>query len=327
MLIKKANVTATYKKQETRLKHWKNFCQLFDLDHILDHHQISYIFYASWRFKTTPNKANSISDEISQIISIYNNLRLDDNIDRSKFTLLKKLFRGMRRIKGREPQDTNPVRNSLLVIMIKRYETEAYHHILYRTMMVFAKKFALRCSEHSNKTRKPTINTLHWNQLTFISYKSALFLQYNLKETKTNKENKYVVLSKRCSCNIDRNICVVHSMLLYKMIYRKIHGKFEYVFRHKNGSLVTCFEFRRALDAAFIYAGITPKYPFWRAHSLRHGEIADLKAAGVDWNTIQKFARHVPGSKSTQLYTNTESHEDANIIYDQFVNFNSRLYN
>ena len=193
--------------------------------------------------------------------------------------------------------------------------------------MIFGKKFSLRCGEYTNPTRKPIKTTLRWSQLKFISKNKTLYLQLSLFETKTNKENKLELLSKRCACDIDPELCVVHVMLQWKLLYSKIFPSFDYVFKHKNHKLVIANEFRRALDEAYIFAGITPEPPFWRAHSLRHGEIADLKAAGVDWDTIQKFCRHAPGSKSTHLYTNIQSCEAAELMYDCYVSLNNATYN
>ena len=90
--------------------------------------------------------------------------------------------------------------------------------------------------------------------------------------------------------------------------------KKSFVFRKLNNTIITGREFRHQLKEALKYIGIKPKYPQWRAHSLRYGELTDLYAASVHYTLIQKYARHVPKSRSTYLYTKIEAREEADLV-------------
>ena len=152
-----------------------------------------------------------------------------------------------------------------------------------------------------------------------------LVITLNLKGSKTNKTFKIETLSVACHCTINKDLCLPHHMLAYQFAYKILFNNHDYLFKKYDGKLVLGFEFRRALDEAFRFAGINPEPPFWRAHSLRHGEMTDLQAANVSLLTLQRFGRHAPGSKSTHFYTKTTSEEDANLIFikykQQYENF------
>ena len=103
MLAKNSKVEETYKNQNRRLKTWNKFCKKFNLDSKLDHNQIAYIYYATYRYQDKKiYKASTMNNEISQIIASYNDYTLHDYIDRKKFKLLNRVINGMSRIEGRQ---------------------------------------------------------------------------------------------------------------------------------------------------------------------------------------------------------------------------------
>merc|ERR1711991_1104192 len=188
-------------------------------------------------------------------------------------------------------------------------------------MITFGKGFALCVGEFTPTTRKPTISTLKWKNLKFSQSKTAMYLTITITHSKTNQTHKIEILARRCTCYIHQTICPVHIMSTYKRLYKKTFNYHPnaYVFLHKNGKLVTGTEFRKELKNSFKQAGVSGKYPYWRGHSLRHGEIADLYAAGVHPLTIQKYARHVPGSKVTHTYTKVNATEDADLVHKKYL--------
>ena len=251
-------------------------------------------------------------------------MKLGKAIDRKEWIILKNFIKGMRRIKGRESAPTLPCRNVLLIKMMVRYTKKiTYTRILYQAMTSFGKGFALRVGEFTTRTRKPTVKTLKWKHLRFSQSKSDSYLQVTITHSKTNQTHKIEILSRRCICYIHQSICPVHIMGIYKQLYKEFfpYDLNQYVFKQKNGKLVTGYEFRRELKCAFKFAGVSGKFPYWRGHSLRHGEIADLYAAGVHPLTIQKYARHVPGSKVTHTYTKVNANEDADLVHQKFKKY------
>merc|ERR1711991_365844 len=125
-------------------------------------------------------------------------------------------------------------------------------------MITFGKGFALRVGEFTPTTRKPTISTLKWKNLRFSQSKTAMYLQITITHSKTNKTNQIELLSRRCTCYIHQTICPVHIMSMYKRLHKEIfnYNQNDYVFKHKNGKLVTGYEFRKELKNAFKFAGV-----------------------------------------------------------------------
>merc|ERR1711991_978784 len=133
--------------------------------------------------------------------------------------------------------------------------------------------------------------------------------------------HKKIYITKRCMCDFMPSICPVCNLITYKKFHIKYlnYSSKAVVFKNIDNTCVTGYQWRRELDRAFMFIGLTPKYPYWRAHSLRHGEIADMMAAQINYDTLQKNARHVPGSKATHIYTKIKSHEEADIIHNRML--------
>ena len=275
-----------------------------------------YIWYVAWRFLNTANKKNSVSGEISGIISLYNSYNLKKKIDRKEFGTLRKVFKGFASFPERQSEMTFPIRNYDLNIMISKYTTTSFNNTMWIAMHCFAKAFALRCSEYAMKSKFPTKATVFWKAIQFFKKPTTgnMYIQFTLKWSKTNHIYKEEILTKRCICDTKyKNICAFHAMYNYFNLCRinLDANDSSIVFRFQNGKPVTCDEFRREFDSSLRFINITPSYPKWRANSLRHGEISDQIAAGIGLKHVQKFCRHVQGSKSTWIYTHLSGVEEA----------------
>lgn len=188
------------------------------------------------------------------------------------------------------------------------------------------KNFALRSGEYTPKTKVPTLTTLKWKSLNFHFFKKVIHASLTLKITKTNKTYKTEIVTRKCLCDIPKlkTICAVCALLQYKKISKILFGnniEENYLFVHQNGELVTFNEYNKEFKEALFDIGIKAISPYWRPHSLRAGEISDLIASGVSLALVQKYARHVPGSKSTTVYITLETDEEANLINNLYKTY------
>ena len=91
-----------------------------------------------------------------------NHNTLTDHIDRSKFTLLRGVIKGISRQPGRQSKPTNTLRNLLLKEIVK-YKTFNFLNDMWKAMICFTKGFALRTGEYTPETQTPNIQTLQWS--------------------------------------------------------------------------------------------------------------------------------------------------------------------
>ena len=235
-------------------------------------------------------------------------------------------MKGIKNDPDRQSEPTYPIRNFLLKKIVKKYKNFNYTNLLWKAMVCCAKGFALRCGEYTPNSKKPTKRTLKWKDLNFHTYNGHQYLSITLRETKTNKTKKTEILTRKClcACHSLKPICAVCTLKTFKT-FSKLKFKSSrnsYVFLNSNGTLVTGDEFRAELKQALIFIGIkNPKFPYWRAHSLRHGEITDLIAAGVPIELVRKYARHVPKSPTTFLYIQLETDEEAKLVAKKFEKY------
>lgn len=250
---------------------------------------------------------------------------MDDHIDRKEFALLRNLIKAIRRQPGRSKRHTNPIRNLLLLRMIKKYHKFCYDNLLYKAMICFGKNFALRCGEYTPKTKKPQKNTLRWKHLYFHTYNGIRSLTLTLYSTKTNKTGKAERITRQCLCPNPKlkPICAVCHMAKFKTYcIRKFgDGPESFVFKSKTGSLITGTIYREEFAKALKFINIEAKYPYWRVHSLRYGEISDLAAAGVSIAYIRQYARHSPQSKITFHYIQLHTDEEASLVTEKYLKY------
>ena len=329
MLIKKAQSKGTTRNYNSHWNQWSEFCNHFRIEPHTNINETSFLWYAAHRFKNTTNKKNTISTQITGVISLENSSRINNHLDRKDFATLRKVIKGIGTFPDRQSEETMPIRDYEVVLMMPKYQTKtfSYYANLWKSMICFAKGFALRCSEYAEEYTYPTQSTLYWKQLEFHCYKDnnskQYYLQFSLTYSKTNKTWVTEILTKKCTCDTKYwKICPVHVMAQFKVYCQKLFSdtKDNIVFKHNNGQPVLCTEFRKEFNDALRYIDITPSYPAFRANSLRHGEITDEIARGVDLKTIQQFCRHVPGSKSTHIYTHLTAKEQADIMHSKHKN-------
>lgn len=328
-LIKQSKSDRTWDNYNSKNKAWKTFCNMWKINPLKKHTQDIYCYYAIWRYETTPNKYTSISQDLSAAISLFNSFSFDDKIDRTNFLLLRDIIKGISREEDRQPELTNPIRNLLLLKIVRQYKKFNYMNMLWKCIFTFAKGFALRCSEYTPYTQKPDRRTLKWKHLNFHTYKKQKFLSINIKISKTNKTFRDEILTRECLCSIKKfkEICSVCNL---KIFYNLCKLKFKansnsYVFRRDDGKLVTGAYFRVEFKRALTFVGIKEvKAPFWRPHSLRYGEISDLIAAGVPIEQVRKYARHVPQSETTFRYIQLQTDEEAYIVSNKYKRYYSK---
>ena len=199
-------------------------------------------------------------------------------------------------------------------------------NILWKTILSFAKGFALRCSEYTSHTLKPDKRTLKWKDLYFHKYRNKKFLSVTIRISKTNKTFKEEILTRQCLCHIKKfsKICAVCNMKAFKKLCKSKFNddKDSYIFKREDGHLVTGSPFRKELRRALKFMGIkNVRHPYWRPHSLRYGEITDLFAANVSLAQIRKYARHVPNSETTYRYIQLETDEEAFIVSKKYIDY------
>ena len=325
MLLHAAKAPGTHKKYKTNWTNWSKFCHVYNFDVNNVDNQYLLLNFAAWKFNTTSNKANTIDKEISGIISIYNSQLGVRQVDRTKFSLLRQLINGMKTIPGRESLPTFPICNFELRSMIKQYSL-SYLDIMWKTVWTTAKGYAFRCGEYASKTRKINERTLKWSQLEFTWKNNQEHLSITLDVSKTNRTHKTETITKKCICNAKcHDLCYVHWMKLYRKYFIAKWGSTanKPVFLLPNGKLLLQAEVALELKKVLKAIGIkNPVYPYWRPHSLRHGEITDLMDAGIELWLIKKLVRHTPNSKVTFLYTHLSSVRESEKLhekYDQYL--------
>ena len=318
-LYDRATATGTKNTYASNWNQWIKFCDEFGHNYHCVNNELILSFYATWKFKNTTNKANYIDKTISGIISTFNNQSFNYQIDRKRFNHLRKIINAIETYPGRQSNEAFPIRDPVLKQLICAFKTN-YSGILKRTMLAFAKSFALRIGEYTTKDGFPSNRTLTWGDLKFSKKNKTIYLQLNLsKGFKTNRTHKTVNLTRKCCCNIKSPIlCSIHWLLIYKKEYKQKfkYDKNQFVFINANGTLVSSSQFTTSLHNALRKIGLDePNQPRYTSHSLRHGEITDLESYVIPHHLVQKNARHKPGSKVTQQYSHLQGYEDADILH------------
>ena len=319
MLIDRSQADGTTSNYGSKFKQWTDFCSEYNLDPKMKE-ESGFCWYIAHRFYTTKNKKNSVSGEISGIISTMNSFSLTNKIDRNEFGTLRKVIKGFGTFPDRMSGVTFPIRNYELKLMMVRYKGNSFKSKLWKAMHCFAKGFLLRRSEYTMTKPYPTRTTIYWKSIYIFNNNGAWYIQFTITWSKTNKNFKTEILTKRCTCGTKLgSICPVHSMAEYisYCIADLDVDPNSIVFRYKTGKPVTQEQWSKEFDNSLRYINLTPQYPKWRTNSLRHGEITDQIAAGVHLHDVQKFCRHTFDSKSTWLYTHLSSKEDADNRYEK----------
>ena len=323
--MRASKAPGTWDNYQTKKRTWQKFCKLWHINPYIKHSQDIYTYFTIWRFETTPNKHSTISQDVSAVISMYNHSTTSSPIDRTHWNVLKGVLTGISRQPGRQSESTNPLRNILLLKVIKRYNKFNYYNVLWKSIMCFGKNFALRTAEYIPSTKKPTITTLRWKNFNFHIYKNCRHLSITFLITKTNKTFKTEILTRKCLCsNIKlKPICAVCNLWTYRNFYKTIFPltKNSFVFLNLDGTLITAQEYIDEFKLALLQVNIVAKYPYWRPHSLRKGEISDLVAAGVPFELVKKHARHTPDSDTTFTYIQLETDEEADLVNKKYLQF------
>ena len=327
MLIKASKAQSTWDTYKTANKQFREWCSIWDINPYIKHTDDIYSYFVTHRYSTTKNVHKTLSSCVSGVISTYNTWNPSNPINRSKYGLLAGTLAGISRQPDRQSKHTNPIRNKVLVLLIKnKYNKFSYTSHLWKTMTCFAKLYALRCSEYTTPTQVPNERTIQWKDISIRFWKGKFQLSFELKISKTNHTWKTEILTRECICDLKKykSICAICHFRKYMRLYTMVFGPpkpYDFVFKHVNGNIVTAKDFRLEFAAALLTVGIKAKHPYWRPHSLRSGEISDMMAAGVPFEYIQKHARHTPNSKTTWTYIQVETNEDAKIINAPYIKF------
>ena len=289
-LLKSSKRPGTWDNYKTKQKHWLKFCRLWHINPYIKHSQEIYTYFVIWRYETTKNKHSTISQDVSAVISLYNSSTVNNPIDRTNWSTLRGVLKGIERQPGRQSEVTNPIRNVLLLQIIKRYNSFNFYNALWKSIICFGKNFALRTAEYIPKTSLPTITTIRWKDLNFHKYNNAKHLSFTLRSSKTNTTYKIEIITRKCLCNNHklRTICAVCNLWTYRKFYKTIFKirPNSCAFLNLDGSLVTSEQYLAEFKLALADVGITAKYPIWRPHSLRKGEISDLVAACIPFELL-----------------------------------------
>ena len=230
-------------------------------------------------------------------------------VNRTKFYLLRQLIKSIYTIDGRQSIPTNPIRNPLLLKLIKFYNKQNLEHTTIRAFFTFAKFFLLRIGEYAIYGNRINQYTLYWKHIRLFCYHNKWCAQLTLTIGKTNRNNKREILTIMCSCSyLDKRICAVHCLLELKNM-RSNTNSFNFLFTNINGKPINTIYVTKILNKALINCGITLS-PQWRPHSFRHGGTTDLMAANVPKWIIEKLARWAPNSRMVYYYTSLTSTEE-----------------
>ena len=328
-LRRKSKAEGTWDNYKSKHKAWRKFCSMWNLNPNKRHPQNIYCYFAIWRYETTKNKYSTLTQDLSAVFSLYNHNSMNDHINRKDFHILGSIMKGIKKDPSRQSEPTNPIRNILLLKIINKYKKFTYKNLLWKAMTCFAKGFALRCGEYTPATKSPTNRTLQWNHLNFHKYNNKKYLSVTLRITKTNQTYKTEILTRQCLCS-NKKLKPICSVCIMRVLKRLAKIKFnngpkDYVFKNSDGSLVTGEEFRKELKSALKFIGIkNPRYPLWRPHSLRHGELTDLIAVGTPIVFVRKYARHKPKSETTFDYIQLETNEEASLVAKKYKKYFSK---
>ena len=158
-LYDRATATGTKNTYASNWNQWIKFCDEFGHNYHCVNNELILSFYATWKFKNTTNKANYIDKTISGIISTFNSQSMKYQIDRKNFSHLRKIINAIETYPGRQSNEAFPIRDPILKQLICAFKTN-YSGILKRTMLAFAKTFALRIGEYTTKDGFPSNRTL-----------------------------------------------------------------------------------------------------------------------------------------------------------------------
>ena len=89
-------------------------------------------------------------------------------MNRNRFIHLKKVIYGISTFKGRESHEAFPIRDKILKKLIMSFKLN-YQGILKKTMLAFAKSFALRIGEYTSSHGYPSARTLKWSDLKILN--------------------------------------------------------------------------------------------------------------------------------------------------------------
>ena len=166
-LYQRANTKGTNSTYKSNWNQWVKFCEEFFHDPMIVNNELILSYYVTWKFLTTKNKAKYIDKTVSGIISTWNRQSLNFQIDRSKFAHLRSLIKAIETFPGRQSNEKFPIRDPILLKLIRVYKNN-YNGILKKTMLAFAKTFALRIGEYTTPYGYPTSRTLKWKDLFFL---------------------------------------------------------------------------------------------------------------------------------------------------------------
>ena len=279
--------------------------------------------YVSWRYNTTDNFADSISGEISGIISTFNKYEHRFQIDRKKFSHLRHQIKGIKTEVGRYSDGkTHPIRTNLL-IQIFKIIPNSYNGTVLKFAFSLAKHFMLRSGDYSTESTKPNVRTLKFKNFRYFIFEGEEYLQITMKFGKNNRFHKTEILTRKCTCHIfNPIICVVHCYLTYFNMRKDLKNdvfSFDHVFKWYNNKLITTGDLSANLYFYLEELNICLD-GHWKLHSFRWGGITDLRKAGVpDW-IIRKIARHSPNSETTFYYTSFKATEEADEINKNLKN-------
>ena len=281
----------------------------------------------SWRFQDTTNFADSISRQVSAIVSTYNNycpLKNKRHIDRKKqYHRLRVFIAAIRKQPGRVDHTPKQIIDNKVLLKLVSVIPDTFDGIAIRCVFLFAKFFGLRMGDYGFDRRSIEFKT--WNNIQLFLKQGIYCIRFSTDVGKHNQVHKPEILVWRCTCQLyDPKICLVCYMRRYKRLVNQLLGPINNIplFIWSNKTPITRTIIYKYLKFYLKRIGLTPS-KYLSAHSFRHGCITDLVRAGVPEWLIKKFARHSPKSKMTFHYTQTTANEESDMILDKLTKFNN----
>lgn len=269
------------------------------------------ILYAAWRFDTSTNYGQTISKQISAIISTYNNhFRTGPVIDRHTYPTLKKVIHAIKKQPGRIDHKKPIALNHTILTELVATCNDSYDGGVLSTMFIFAKSFALRSGDYTITKKSPRFIT--WDDMQFTNHGNIPCVTLTLTCGKRNPYGKPEIMTQACSCEIfNKSICPPCTLLRYQQQYVQKFGSTDGLplFRWGDGEKIQYKQFNEFFKEAMKNIGLQPS-KYIKLHGFRFGGITDMRRFKVEDWLITKNTRHAKNSKLTWHYTQMSSQEE-----------------
>lgn len=246
--------------------------------------------YVVWRFTYSKVIANTVSTEISGIIShLKRNCRSCEHLNREKMYTLKCLMRGYRKLRPSKNSKA-ALTDDLLRKLMVGLEPDNFNDAVLKAALIFKKGLVLRNSEGWKwEHEKRGLLVKHVQFLKKNEKIVGLVVRFN--HSKANQYGKSEFAVAPCVCRHGK-LCAVHAM--WDLIEMKSKcglkmGPNAPLFTKKNGKLLSMSDIGKELKRLCKSAGVDPG--LFGPHSLRKGGATDYIAWGIPVEIVKEMGR------------------------------------